>query len=95
LNGTRLLPAEAETDSVPRWRKRAERVVGYKQVEFTMMRPPKARLRWFDGEYSREFEAGKSMKVSELLLLPSAEHLEVGHDAKISAVSWQNTDFKL
>jgi hypothetical protein len=24
------------------------------------------------------------MKVSELLLLPSAEHMEVGHDAKIS-----------
>ena len=55
-----------------------------KQVEFTMMRPPKARLRYYDGEYSRDFEAGKSMKVSELLLLPSAEHMEVGHDAKIS-----------
>jgi len=53
-------------------------------VEFTMMRPPEARLRWFDGEYSREFEAGKSMKFSELLLLPSADHGEVGHDATIS-----------
>jgi hypothetical protein len=53
-------------------------------VEFTMMRPPEAQLRWFDGEYSREFEAGKSMKFSELVLLPSADHREVGHDAKIS-----------
>lgn len=53
-------------------------------VEFTMMRLPEAQLRWFDGEYSREFEAGKSMKFSELVLLPSADHQEVGHDAKIS-----------
>ena len=53
-------------------------------VEFTMMTPPEARLRWFDGEYSREFEAGKSMKLSELVLLPSADHSHVGHDAKIS-----------
>lgn len=53
-------------------------------VEFTMMRPPEAHLRWFDGEYSREFEAGKSMKLSELVLVPSADHQEVGHDAKIS-----------
>jgi hypothetical protein len=53
-------------------------------VEFTMMRPPEAHLRWFDGEYSREFEAGKSMKFSELVLLPSAEHREVGYDVKIS-----------
>lgn len=52
-------------------------------VEFTMMRSPEAHLRWFDGEYSREFEAGKSMKFSELVLLPSADHREVGHDAKI------------
>ena len=53
-------------------------------VEFTMMTPPEAYLRWFDGEYSRAFEAGKSMKFSELVLLPSADHREVGQDAKIS-----------
>jgi hypothetical protein len=53
-------------------------------VEFTMMRPPEAHLRWFDGKYSREFEAGKSVKFSELLLVPSAYHPEIGHNAKIS-----------
>jgi hypothetical protein len=53
-------------------------------VEFTMMKSPTATLRWFDGEYSREFESGKSFKVGELILLASADHRDVGHDAKIS-----------
>ncbi|HTG94988.1 MAG TPA: hypothetical protein VL866_20490 [Pyrinomonadaceae bacterium] len=53
-------------------------------VEFTMMKPPSAALRWFDGEYSRELEAGKPFKVSELILLACADHPDVGNDAKIS-----------
>jgi hypothetical protein len=53
-------------------------------VEFKMMKSPTATLRWFDGEYSRKFETGKPFKVSELILLASADHPDVGHDAKIS-----------
>jgi len=49
-------------------------------VEFTMMTPSEVRLRWYDGQYSQEFEAGKSMKLSELVLLPTADHGEVGHE---------------
>ena len=52
-------------------------------VQFTVAKPPTATLRWFDGEYSREFETGKPFKLSELILLPSAYYLDVDHDAKI------------
>ena len=53
------------------------------KLEFTMMAPPQADLRWFDGEYSREFEPGKPFKVNQLILLPRADN-KIGHDAKIT-----------
>ena len=54
-------------------------------IEFTMVTSPATNLRWFDGEYSREFEAGQTFKVNELILLASADHLrEVGQNAAIS-----------
>ena len=53
------------------------------KLEFIMMEPPRANLRWFDGRYSREFEPGKPFKDRVLILLPQAHH-EIDHGAKIA-----------
>lgn len=44
------------------------------ELVFTMMEAPKADLRWFDGEYSREFQPGKTFRVNQLILFPRARH---------------------
>ena len=53
------------------------------RLEFTMMEPPHATLRWFDGKYSREFEPGKPFNDRVLILLPQARH-EIDLGAKIA-----------
>ena len=54
-----------------------------KELELTVMEPPRAQLRWFDGKYSREFQAGKPFKDGVVILLPQARHENI-QEAKIA-----------
>lgn len=47
-------------------------------VEFIIMNPPKPSVSWFDGQYSNGFEPGQTFKVSQLVLMYTAEYEHMG-----------------
>lgn len=52
-------------------------------VEISVLDPPKTRLYWYDGKYRRDFDTGKPMKVSELILEVAGEREQFyGADVK-------------